>query len=68
MIENFDDRDRHKTVAWLSALVSLGIIDIGEFMSVMISLESGYVGNEDLSSRFLIELAEFYLIAQTLPK
>jgi len=67
LIEDFEDIDRHKTVAWLSALVSIGLIDIGEFLSVMVCLDSAYVGNEDVSETFLVKLTDYYLVRQGLP-
>jgi len=55
-----DDKDRHKTVAFISALVSLGIIDIEEFTSVLVSIEEAGVDGDNVSESFLISLADYY--------
>ena len=55
-----NDKDRHKTVAFISALVSLGIIDIEEFTSVLVSIEEAGVDGDNVSESFLISLADYY--------
>jgi hypothetical protein len=55
-----DDKDRHKTVAFISALVSLGIIDIEEFASVLVSIEDACIEGYNVSDSFLIALTEYY--------
>ena len=55
-----DDKDRYKTVAFISALVSLGIIDIEEFTSVLVSIEEAGVDGDNVSESFLISLADYY--------
>ena len=64
MLDTFTNKDRHKTVAFMSALVSIGIIDIEEFASVMIGVKDVYVEEDNVSENFLIVLTDWYMSRQ----
>ena len=64
MLDTFTNKDRHKTVAFMSALVSIGIIDIEEFASVMIGVKEAYVEEDNVSENFLIVLTDWYMSRQ----
>ena len=56
--------DRHKTVSFLSALVSVGIIDMEEFMSVLTMIDEAVVEEDNVSEGFLLKLSDLYRIMQ----
>lgn len=55
-----NDKDRYKTVGFISALVSLGIIDIEEFTSVLISIEDTGIEGDNVSESFYVLLTDYY--------
>jgi hypothetical protein len=52
--------DRYKTVAFVSALVSIGIITIEEFVTVMAGIEDSGIEEGNVSESFLLRLTEFH--------
>lgn len=61
MCLKLDYDGRYKTVALLSALVSIGIITIEEFTLAMIGLEDVYLEEDNVSEGFLLKLTDYYL-------
>jgi len=55
-----DGLDKHRAVAFVSALVSLGLIGMEEFITVMVDVDSSTIGEEDVSETFLMRLTEHY--------
>ena len=59
-IKYMDDKDRLRTVAFCSALVSLGLIGMEEFVSVMITIDGAVVDEDFVSQTFLQRLTDYY--------
>jgi hypothetical protein len=54
------DKDRLRAVSFCSALVSLGLLDIEEFMSVLSRIEDAVIEEDMTSEGFVLRLAEYY--------
>ncbi len=55
-----DTEARYKAVAFSSAMVSLGLLTMDEFMSVMVGIDEAQIDESSVSETFLRKLADLY--------
>ena len=59
-IKTMDDKDRYRTVAFCATLVSLGLIGMDEFVSVMVGIDGAFIEEDFVSTAFLLRLTDYY--------
>lgn len=59
-LDSMNDKDRYRTVAFCSTLVSIGLLSMEEFVSVMVGIDGALIEEDFVSSTFLLRLTEYY--------